>query len=230
MPLEFFKNLFNKEKLEYLNGYIILGLILTPILLASYLFVLFKLLPNHPQYSSITNVFSVLIGSSLTGSISLAIYEKNLKNERSKLISSIRSINAHNSAVSKLLIIALEEEIKSIDINSNYTTFKLPLPCLLRITDIMIQDIVLVLEKESKKILKIATLTDYLIRCLEYREKIILNNKPKTSKIKEEDQHLVNELKSLQKSIKDYEEEIFGDKNSINVDLSKYKKRTQNQI
>lgn len=219
---ESFKNLFNNNFFRYGNISIILGFSLTIIFLSSYLYIIFKVVPV-PQYTSVTNVLSVLIGSSLTGSISLAIYEKNLKNERNKLISAIRIINANNSALSTVLIIALDDEINLIDANSNYNDFKLPLPNLLRITDIIVQDIALILEKESKKVPEIAIKIDYLIKGLDYREKLIFSNNTKPLAIKQQDEYLVNELKALQKSIKDYEEEIFGSQILIDLNLSTYK-------
>ena len=173
------------------------------------------------------NILPVLIGSSLTGTISLAIYSENLKKEKHKLRSSIRVINANNSAISTLLILALEQEINLIDTNISYNNFKLPLPDLIGITDIMVQDIVLILEKESKKVPEIATKTDYLIKGLDYREKLILGNTPKLSVIKQQDEYLVNELKLLRESIKNYEEEIFGNQVSLDVDLSLYTQRTK---
>ena len=53
MCLESIKNLFkNNNFLEYVNFYFVFGFSLTIILLFSYFYILFQVLPFYPQYSS----------------------------------------------------------------------------------------------------------------------------------------------------------------------------------
>lgn len=177
---------------------------------------------NQLQYSPILSFLAIILGATITMIINLLLDEKRIANKEGKLISAIRVKNANNVANAIANCEALEREISDIKSTKvDMCDLLTPLYDLLPLNEIM-EDINLLIEKESIKLPIIASEIEFLNKDMKIRQDLILEGKVSIDIIIHRDELIVNSLKSFIESVEEYEKDIFGD--VIKVETNKLSK------
>ncbi|AXV40389.1 hypothetical protein [Methanobacterium sp. BAmetb5] len=166
---------------------------------------------NQPQYSPILSILAIIIGATITMIFNLVLDEQRIAKKEGKLISAIRAKNANNVANATANCEALEKEISDIKSTKvDMWNLLIPLHDLLPLNEIM-EDINLLIEKESIKLPIIASEIEFLNKDMKIRQDLILENKVSIDIIIYRDKLIVNSLKSFIETVEEYEKDIFGD-------------------
>lgn len=208
------------------NKYIISCIISIFLLVSA---VTYLILLNNLQLVPIISLFSALIGIFVTGTINLIFEDNRFKNNRDKLISSIRAKNAINRSIGKIITYTLEKEIKYIDsgiiveinnintITAGNYLLSLPLNDLEPLEEVM-EDVKLLMDEESKLLPIIASEVNFINKIFKLREDFILKG-ISLEIIRYYDESILINLKKLDENIKKYEKDIFKkDLKEISID------------